>query len=481
MLYGEKFLAFLASLLFMVHPVHVEAVASISGRADLLAAFFILLTIILYFKQASCQSRKTYLLTLLTFVCALLSKESALILPVLLLVYHYTFKKRINRGLFFSLVGIGFIYVFFRIVILKALLVKALFPYTPDISALLKRIPGFFVAIAYYLRILILPVHLRVDYGDRLFRIGDPRVILGILIISLLIAYALKKRNTDKLIFFSVAWFLIWLLPNANIYKINNSFMKEHWLYLGSIGFFSVLAKLLVGLYRSRSRAVTASFMAGVVLFYSSLTIKQNIYWNEPLAFIKRSLRYSPDNYELYAHLGREYERLREYNEATASYRKAVEIKPGLPYLYHSLGRCYKMLGRYEGAIITYKKAAEINPNDAAAYYELGDLYDKTGRKEDAVKAYQRAIEIDPHYSEALNNLAALYAESKDIDKAVELWNGIIKFNPDFSTAHFNLAVFYYKQGKYDLAIKHCNWVIRLGSQVDPVFLKLLEPYRKAQ
>jgi tetratricopeptide (TPR) repeat protein len=415
----------------------------------------------------------------MSFICALLSREGVFIMPILLLLYHYAFKKRINRSLFLSLLGVSFIYIVFRAFILKTLLVKSLLPYTPSTDAFFKRIPGFFVALTYYLRILVLPIDLHVDYGDKLFHLSDPKTILGVVMTVLLIIYALKTKKKSKLLFFSVFWFYISFLPNTNIYKINDSFMKEHWLYIPSIGFFLILANILISLYRTKSlKTIAVTFTLAIVLWYSYLTIRQNVYWSNPFVFMRRSLQYS-NNYIFYSELGREYENIGKHKEAVAAYKKAIEINPRKSGLYCDLGGSYKADGCFEDAIVAYKKALEIDPKEISAYYEMGDLYDKTGNKQEALKAYLQALEIDPAYPEAANNLAAIYADAGEVDKAIELWNKVITINPRFAIAHFNLAVFYFQKKQYGLAIKHCGEAIRFGHKVDPQFLGLLQPYRK--
>lgn len=477
--FEDQGVAFLAGLLFIVHPVHVEAIASISGRAEPLAAIFMLAAVILYFKQLSFGSKRLYALTLLSFICALLSKESALIVPFLLLLSNYTFKRKIKRGLFLSFLSVSFIYIIVRAFILKHFLIKTLLPYTPDLGSFFERIPAFFVAAAYYFRILLFPFNLRVDYGDRLFRFTDPAAIAGMAITLFLIFCALKRKEKDKLLFFSVFWFYLTLLPTANIYKINDSFMKEHWLYIPSIGFFLIVARTLVNLYRTKAlRTAAAVFTAALLVFYSYLTIRQNTYWSDPIAFMRRSLRYS-DNYVFYGELGREYENMGKYGEAAGYYAEAIQINPRKSYLYWNLGRCSKAGGKYKEAISAYQRFLEFYPREALAYNELGDLFDKAGQGQKSIEAYSRAIEINCNLFEAYNNLAAVYADGGEIDKAVSLLNRALSIKPDFTAAHFNLAMFYYRQGKYDLALKHCDEVMRLGDKIDPEFLKLLGPYRK--
>jgi len=136
----------------------------------------------------------------LSAVSAILSRENALILPLLLLFYHYTFnfKKKILLYAFFSIFGITLGYILVRQTILSSFLANI-----ACTTTLFERMPGFFVAIVNYMRLLILPFNLHTEYGLRLFKFYDPKAILGIIIVAVLSIYAFRKRDTDK-IFFSL-------------------------------------------------------------------------------------------------------------------------------------------------------------------------------------------------------------------------------------------------------------------------------------
>ena len=506
LLFNSRPLSLFTSILFVIYPGHTEAVSYISGRGDLLSALFMLLCFIFYIKQLHSGRKYSYICMLLSFVLAILSKENALILPILLLLYHYTFKQRIRIGLYLPVLMITVIYVFLRITMLGSLY--------RGFGLLIKRIPGFFVAITNYLRILLFPINLHMEYGNMLFRIVEPKALLGLAITILVLSYAFKIRNKDKLTFFSVCWFFIALLPTTGIYPVVAFYMAEHWLYLPSVGFFLILANSLILLQRIRKlRIFVLGLLLCVILFYSISTIKQNNYWKEPIAFYKRTLKYAPFSANIHNNLGAEYSAIGEKEKAIEEFQKAIGINPKMFIAYNNLGTQYLAIGEKEKAIEEFQKAIEINPkytegyeniceacvtigkNEKAiefckraselnpkaqvAYYNLGNAYYNIGKKTEAISAYQKAIAIEPHYFEAFNNLASLYADNGEIDKAINLWNKLIQFNPNFSTAHFNLAVFYYQQKKYDLAIKHCDKVIQLGNQVAPEFLKMLQQHRK--
>lgn len=434
-LFNDKFLSFVTAILFVAHPIHTEAVTYLSGRTDPLATFFILLCFILYIKGLELKSAKVYIFMVLSYLAALLSRESSLILPLLILLYHYAFKKKLVLRKYLPLLAIAFIYIILRLTILKFLL--SIVPH-PTIS---QRILGFFVAIASYCKLLFLPFNLHFVYEYKPFNLTNPVTILGAAILFLLSIYAFRKRKTNKLIFFSVYWFFIALLPVANIYPIN-AHMAEHWLYMPSIGFFIILAKVLSSGYSYKKfRTISIVFTILLLAFYSILTIRQNNYWREPIAFYKRALQHAPHSLRAYNNLGVAYVNIGKNEEAIASFKKALEINPDDAKIYYNLGNTYKIIGKYEEAIAFYNSAIAITPNDITVYNNLGNAYVDIGKYEEAIGAYKRALKI----------------------------------NPAYGSAHANLALAYYDVKQYDLAVKHCDRAVELGAKVNPEFLKLLK------
>jgi len=540
LLFSNRTLAWVTSVLFIVHPVQTEAVSYISGRGDLLSALFMLLCIIFYIIQLGTRDWRLFIIMLSSYTLSILSKENAIILPVLLLLYHYVFKNKIKLRLLAPIVGIAFFYLLLRPIRTTALLF--------DFNIFLKRIPGFFVAITNYLRILFLPIDLHMEYGNRLFRFMNPKAIFGFVASFILLSQAFKKSHTNKLFVFSVCWFFIALLPHSSVYPVCAFYMAEHWLYFSSLGFFLILASLALLLYnRNKSKIYFNVLIICLVSIFSFLSISQNKYWNNQISFYKRTLKYTPDSARIYNNLCQAYIAGANYSEAVKACRRAIDIKSNFPEAYCNLGDIYKELGNNAGAEVSYNKAIKINPKFTAAYFQLGELYSSTGKNEEAIKeyehiieidpgstdaynrlceiylrindnvkalqickkslqfnsgeairhynlgraydnlgekqnaieAYSKAIKINPNYLEAYNNIASVYADTGAIEKAIELWNKIIEIDKNFAVAHFNLAVFYFKQKKFDLAIKHCDKGIELGNKVDPKFLGLLKPYRK--
>ena len=473
LLFNQRILALFSSLLFISHPVQVEAVSYISGRADSLVTIFILVSFIFYLKFLQTKKITAWVMACFSFILALLSRENALILPALLILYHYAFKKKLETKPFWPLLGITGGYIILRLVFINTIFLD-----TPITTSFFARLPGFFVAITNYIRILFLPSHLHMEYGNILFSYLSPKAISGLAIILLLLICIFRSKDSNRLIFFFLCWFMIALLPSSNLYPIN-SYMAEHWLYLPSIGFFIILGKLFTFLYeKDKFKYMALSLFICLLGVYSYLTIKQNIYWRAELPFYKRTLEYSPGSARAHNNLGVLYSKLGNKNEALKEYLKALALNPGFGYAYRNLGDIYCDLGNNAQGIKMYLKAIQIDPQHAQTYYNLGNAYHNLGEKDKSIEMTKKCIQIDPVHIEALNNLASDYAEMNNIDAAIRLWKKCLELDSDFTVAHFNLSVFYFLRKEYALALEHCDRLITLGALVDARFLEELKPFR---
>jgi len=504
LLFQDTFLSLVTALLFIVHPVHTEAVSYISGRADPLSLTFMLLTFIFYIKDRRSLMAATY-------AVALLSRENAVILPFLILLYNYSLKRKVSFGTFGTLAATLAVYVVARVTILKDLLPHAVNGYSPPF---LDRFPGSFVALAKYVRLLFLPFGLHMEYGGKLFFFSDPGALIGIGIFIASLVFLIMKARTRSLVFFGVAWFYIAILPVSNVFYTINAYMAEHWLYVPSIGFFLIIAHGIQRLYESGTfKTLAIAILACLVIFYGVLTMKQNYYWKEPLVFYEKTLHYAPDSPTVNNDLGFHYYHMNRKEEAIAAFKKVVALSPQYAGAYNNLANTYRDLGKNEEAIALYKKTIEIDPQSVYPFNNLGNTYRAMGKKDEAIEAYKEAVRVNPRFIDAYNNLASAYYDAGNVEEAVRWYNlaieknpqyaeaynhlGILYYNenknkeaieyfkkalalkPDFGYAHSNIAFAYYYERQYDLAAAHYEEALRLGYAVPKAFIPLIEPYRK--
>lgn len=509
LIFGNMLTAFFAAALWVVHPVHTEAVSYISGIADPLVALFLFLTLAFYIKDDQKNDLRSYAGSLTCFVMAFLSRETAVLVFPLLALYHFTFRRRVSiiRVLPFFAVTAG--YFLFR----KAIDVWVVLASNP--TTVWQRLPGFFTAITNYTRLLFLPFDLRMEYGLELFRFTDIKAIIGVVILVAFMA-ALYVFRKNRLVFFSLAWIGLCIMPSSNLYPIN-AFMAEHWLYIPSIGFFLLVSAAFTGLIgKNKFKTQAMIAMAALVIFYTVLTIMQNSYWKDNFTFYTRTLKYAPNSFLLHNNLGNVLNDMGKKEEAVESYKRSLAINPLYGSAYISLGSVYDDLGLRDEAIKMFKKAVEIDPKDyVLAYVNLGIVYASMGKLDEAEEAYMNAIKTAPSLAYAYSGLGMVYLAKGDAEKAIELckkavelnpdlpnsyndlgtiygavgklqesmaaYKRALKINPNYGAAHYNLAVAYFKNGQYDLAIKEYDISLKLGVIPRPVFTDLIEKYRSGE
>ena len=440
MVTGDRRAGFAAAALYVVHPVHVEAVAYIAGRADSLVAFFMLVCLIMYLKHLASGRTAAYLISLAAFVAACMSKEYALITPAFIALYHYAFRKAWRWRAFAPFLGILAAYLLLRATVFNFPVVGR-----PQHGALFERLPGMFIAYFEYIRLIVLPVGLHMEYGSSLFRLAEPRALAGAALLAGTAWLLARARRSSPVAFFSLGWFLVGLLPVSNLFPIN-AYLAEHWLYVPLMGVAILAGQGLAALGRgARLRAVAVAVFIAAVAYLAALTVRQNGYWKDSITFYETTLHFSPDNGRIYANLATEYLRLGRHEKAVEVYKTAIANMRDTAGAYNNLGITYASLGRNAEAVEAYRKAIEENPSFAEAYNNLGVSYAEMGDRAGAVEAFGRAIELNPGYADAYNNLGS---ELADPQAAIAAYERALAADPYHASACYNLGRAYEAAGR---------------------------------
>ncbi|OGX35709.1 MAG: hypothetical protein A3C36_03140 [Omnitrophica WOR_2 bacterium RIFCSPHIGHO2_02_FULL_52_10] len=506
--FGRGILSLLTALLFVVHPIHTEAVAYISGRADSLATCFMLFSFVLYLRSAARPGIGVLGGMTVCFMMALLSKEISFILPVLILFYHYSFRKPIFKKAFFILIGTLVLFALWRFFVIGTSAIAE-----GETPTLAERLPGIFVALTNYYRILLLPFGLHMEYGGLLFPYGEPKAFAGLFLSALIAVYVWVRRKRDPFLLFAAGWFFIALLPSSNLFIPINAYMAEHWLYIPSIGFFMLLARFLANLYESKKlRGVAILTGIGMLGFYAALTVLQNRHWNNDISFYKKMLLHAPASSRLYNNLAKAYHDAGRDKELIDLLKSALALDPNNILAYNNLGNAYKEAGNYAEAKRCYLKAIEMDPTHAGPYYNLSTIYaDVDNNVAGAIELLNKALELSPYFSKTYNKLGQIYLQQGEHDKAIELLKTAVKLNPDdpeiyhnfgyvymqsgfpdkgeemylkaieiapnYAPVYHDLAVIYTQSGDYAKAILYCDRAVSMG-YVDQQLLGILKPYR---
>jgi len=428
------FIGAVVSLLFTIHPLFTSAVTYISGRADPLAAGFGFLSFIFYILfRKNTKNKGLIVLSIVSFIGAILSKEGAAIFPFAFLLYEAIFidkkKRRFNfLAPYFIIIGI---YAVLRLTILSFK--------TPDVITtaglpLGIRLLTFCKVFFLYIKLLFAPLGLHMErYVEPVFSLGNIYGFFAVSGIALIFyyIYLLYKWN-KKLLLFSFSYFFITLLPVSNIVPLN-ALMLEHWLYIpSSLGFFMIMAIFLERLIKFKYLKIAVFLILIFTIgWYSFLTIQRNKDWKDSLTFWSETAKYSPKSYKAHLELGVALAKKGLYQDAEIELQKALELNPHDYMGYSNMGNIYKIKGDFKKAEEAYKKSIELNPKHANSYSNLGNIYLKANRYDEAIDCYKKAIELNPYMADFYKNLSIAYKSKGMIQEGEASFKKAIELNPN--------------------------------------------------
>lgn len=478
LLCGNTLLSLISSALFVSHPIHTEAVTYISGRADPMAALFMLLMAIFYIKFSRTNKQSFYVFSIIFYIMAILSKEIALLALLIIVAYDYIYQEKSKLLLrrYAPFLAIGGIYAILRTTVLW-------FPTINIVAAqttVLQRLSLVFDSLARYFKLLILPRGLHMEYELIVPSIMEPRVVLGMIIALLLVFVALKTKQHQKLVAFSIAWFFINYIPVSNIFPLNATF-SEHWIYAPSMGLFilAAWAAIKVGEKQKVLKWAVCAGILSLVALSSTLTIKQNLYWQEPEAFFRRTLQCNPEASRVMFELSLICFESGRIDEGIELAEKGIKIDPSFTDLRQNLAHAYTLKGWYDKAIEQNKKAIALNPNSVIAHRNLAEAYFKNGQPEKAVEELKMAISLRPNQPVLYEFLGKTCAALGRAEEAIAAFGKAAEINPDQNMVMYNnLATLCFHEKKYNLAIRYADKAKELGF-VNLPLLESLEPYRE--
>lgn len=388
----NKTIAFLTSVIFLIHPVQTEAVSYVSGLPDLLYSLFLFTTIIFYLKFRKNLQPGFFLLSLGFFILSLLSKELGLLtVPLIFLIEFFFpkkgFKKRIPLITMLFIIGLG--YLAARLTFLQFQNIKELWlSFNKDYAtSTTTRILTFLNLIPTYLLLLLFPLTLHIERDYSVSIIKTPNLTIWLVIIFNLaivgmLALLAKKNNKFSLSLFFYLAFLISLAPFSGILLLNGIFY-EHYLYLSILFFFGFVFSFL-GRFFNKPWWQMVFLLFLIFLVVRSLLRQYD--WIDEERFYKNTLKYAPKSTRILNNLAITLSDKGKTDEAVYFYKKAIKITPTNPVLYHNLANAWAGKGDLKKAEKYYLKAIELNPHFSFSYVNLLKLYQFT-KQENKAKA----------------------------------------------------------------------------------------------
>jgi Flp pilus assembly protein TadD len=470
--------SFVVAALFGVHPLHVESVAWIAERKDVLSTTFWMLGMLSYGKWAA-QVKSTgqgsslhYALTIIIFAFGLMSKPMVITFPLALLLLDYwplerfdtehTGARRFLRLVFekwplflLSVASAGVTYL----VQLQggAMEAKNYFP-------LVVRFTNIPISYCRYLGKIFYPVNLSPYYiHPRIWPVAE--VVLATLFLAVLSLIALRLRRRMPYLFFGWAWFVVILLPVIGIVQVGTQSIADRYTYVPSIGIFIAACWSLPKLLPESRMAhlILGSATIVVLIILAHLTRAQIAYWKDTETLFRHALVLEPDNNLAHLNLGVGLAKQGRTAEAMREVREALRLNGDIAEAYLTLGLLLSDEGRFGEAIISFREGLARHPNDAKGHLFLGIALHRLGSLDAAAEEFRAAARLQPELIETFNNLGMVYREQGKFDAAIAAYRQALATKPTFADAHNNLAIALYSSGRSEEALPEFREALRLN------------------
>jgi tetratricopeptide (TPR) repeat protein len=474
--------SFLVAALFALHPLHVESVAWVAERKDVLSTFFWLLTMWAYAWYAERPGLGRYLLILVCFGLGLMAKPMLVTLPFVLLLLDYWPLGRL------SLKGPGAAATFPKpaagvalqrlvwekspLLVMSALSSVVTFYAQKEGGAILtlhalpipNRLANAMVAYVSYLGKMFWPAPLAVLYPLQAHNLHIWQALAAGLALAVLTIWALRQARRHPYLPVGWLWYLGTLLPVIGLVQVGGQAMADRYTYLPLIGLFIMVAYGMADLgARWRAARFLLPVGAGVVLSaLMACTWVQVSYWRDSISLYEHTLKVAGRNPVIHYNLGLALAAQGKLDQAVAHYAEALRLKPDYAKAHNNLGIALAAQGKLDQAMVHYAEALRLKLDPAAVHHNLGLALAQQGKLDQAVAHYAEALRLKPDLAEAHKNLGVVLAAQGKSDQAAAHYAEALRLKPDYAEAHNNLGQALAAQGKWDQAVAHYAEALRL-------------------
>ena len=487
----------LTTLFFIAHPVHVEVVANIKSRDEIVMFLMCILTLNFYWRFFEKENIKWLVAAGGTYLIALFSKENAVTFLAIFPLFAYFFTdKKIGKILTWTLpfVALATLFVFIRSNVIGA------FGTPGDISSLdnflvgandtATRLASTFLLLGKYLWTLVFPHPLSSDFGYNqipLTGFGDWRVLLSLVIWIGMGFFAVFKLGTKNIWSFIILFFLINFSIFTNLIITIGPSFGDRLLYSASPAFAMAMALLLMKTFKANEWSKNTSIAFStifdnkkiwgvatvILLLYSVKTITRNQDWKSSYSLYHKDIEVAPNSAKLNFHYGLELvkngneaatpeEKKSWYEKAKTVFQKAIEIEPKYHDAHAQLGLAFYRDKNYEKALEYYNAALKYRPQFPLVHSNMGTLYSEMGDNAKAKELYEIAVKEDPRMVDALRNLGAINAMQGNFTEAIKWFSQGLKYDPDNPTLNKYLGSAYRDAGQPEMGQPYLQKAERL-------------------
>jgi len=469
--------SFVAAL-FALHPLHVESVAWVAERKDVLSAFFGLLTLFFYSGYVAKRKPGRYLLALFSFLLGLMSKPMLVTLPIIMLLmdywplgrYRQEGQEQLVRQLRTKMLSLIKEKIPFLALTLPSVVLTIYAQHQGGSVAGLKEIPlllrtgNALIAYVKYIGKILWPSDLAIFYP--LSSAVPLWQVIGFLVILVLLsACAIRAGRRYPYLVLGWFWFLITLLPVIGLVQVGGQSMADRYTYLPSIGLFIVATWGVPDLARRlRYRKGILALLAGVIIIASAaITWKQLGYWQDGISLYRHALQVTPNNHLVNFNLAVDLTEKGDLDGAIQAYRASLEGNTFISEAHNNLGFVLAKKGDWDAAIREYQLSLWMNPKDTRSLLNLGDAFAQKGDLQAAIKQYRQVLVLTPDNTDASTNLGNALTRNGELDAAIETYRAVLRIIPASSDVHNNLGAALARKGDLDAAISEYQVALRIN------------------
>lgn len=470
---GARWPSAWVAAVFAWHPLHVESVAWVSERKDVLSGLCWMLTLAAYLRFVRRPTWGRWAAVVAVFAAGLLAKPMLVTLPfVLLLLDWWPLGRLRDRATAIALVREK-VPLFALAAVMSVLTVAAqrsagALAATLASTPLPYRLGNAATSYVTYLRKTVWPTGLAVFYPAPQHLSAWHALGAGLVLLVISVAVTVAGRRRP---FLAVGWlwYLGTLVPVIGLVRQGDQAMADRFTYLPAIGLYVMVAWGTLSIPMARRAGVIRTAGPGAMLAIATLaaclvvTAAQIPHWRNSLTLFSHAVAVTHDNHVAHSNLGIALDARGRHDEAMEHYARAVAIAPGYAKAHLNLGRALARAGRGPEAEAEYAEAVRLDPGSAAAAYNLGLARAERGALDEAIADYRRALAIDPQYAKAANNLGWALAAKGDATAAVTAYERALAIDPTLVPAHNNLALTLADLNRLDDAITHATTATNLA------------------
>ena len=484
-----KVAAGLAALIFAVHPLRVEPIAWASGRENVVAGPFFILTMICYlravaFARQSSSYWKWMVAAWLSYALSLLGKGAGVTLPIALLILDVYPLRRLTGGVrkwigpeairvglekapfFFLALAAGLLAVYGK---QQSRLMYGLAEY-----GVVERLVQTAYGLIFYLWKTLLPIHLSNLYEIETLSLLDWRFILSTLLALAITGLLWISRRRRPWGLASWVCYCVILLPYVGVAQNGPQIAADRYTYLACLPWAVLAGGALLASWRAQRSAqigfpafISAHAAAGLVVAgLGFLSWNQSTVWRDSETLWRHALSINEKSFFAHHFLGTALLSKGRPEEATGHFQRSLSLNPNYASAHAGLANALAEQGDLEKSVAGYRRALALDSDSVEIHYSLARALAKRGETKEAIEHYLRALALAPEDPDSHNNLGLLLAAQGQNEKAIEHFQAALRSDRSYARAHFNLGRLLVRQGRLDEAIDHFRQALRLQSGV---------------